>query len=186
MKITVRQIFRLHIFFLFVTVSNWIVELSTNYGLTNVVEAVFESLLILSGLALFFFHLNPVKQFNLYFYIFPVWVLLVSIGSILKGTFGEIILVLLLGSIWPDNLEVKKGPISIYDNAQGFMAMCCPYKMTEQRLFFFEKDLGEFELIETIDPNSVEIENSADMVRLEFTSTNSLNKEIIEIKKYGN
>ena len=184
MNFTLKHIFRLHIIFLSLTLINWTIELSTSYGLNNVLEAILEALLILSGLTLFFFKLNPLKSLNIYFFIYPLWTLLISTGLLIKGTFGQIVIALLLNPIWPDNLEARQGEIRIYDNAKGFMAMCCPYVVTEERYILLEKEIGEFELMETFNPKNVKIENFEDRLILTFFNKSEENGKI-EIKKHG-
>tara|TARA_R110002050_G_scaffold88862_1_gene187277 strand:+ start:128 stop:613 length:486 start_codon:yes stop_codon:yes gene_type:complete len=159
-------------------------ELLTTYGLKNILEASLESLLILSGLTLFFFKLYVLKNFNIYFFIYPIWTLLTSIGLLIKGTFGQMVVVLLLNPIWPDGLETRNGQIRIYDNAKGFMSMCCPYLVTEEHYLILEKEIGEFQITETFNPQNVTIQNFDDRLILSFSNKRD-DKEKIEIKKHG-
>lgn len=64
------------------------------------------------------------------------------------------------------------------------MAMCCPYVVTEERYILLEKEIGEFELLETFNPKNVRIENYEDRLILNF-SNNREDNEKIEIKKQG-
>ena len=70
-------------------------------------------------------------------------------------------IMLLLNPIWPNGLIAQYDDILIYDNSEGFMAMCCPYKVTERQYLLFEKEVGEFQLIETLDPKKAIVKNLA-------------------------
>ncbi len=161
-------------------ISNFLSSLITPYSLINSLEVSLKIILIVSGIILFLLNISPLKQIVIYYAVYTVWVILIPIGYILGGTFWAIVVSLLLHPIWPDSLEVKKDGIAIYDNAQGFMNVCCPYKVTEQKFLFLENCLGEFELVETIDPKTLQIMKTDKDVKLTFLDKfNDLEKEIV-------
>ena len=176
---------RLHIVSLAIVVSNWTMESVSAFSLTNWLEMVFESLVIISGLGLFFVFLRPFRKINWYFSLYAIWAIIIPTGFLIGGIFWGVTLSILLHPIWPDRLESKQGEICVYDNAKGFMSMCCQYNVTEQKLWILEKEIGEFYTEGQIDPKSIKIQNSTNLVEVKYSTDFEKEIEKIEIKKYG-
>lgn len=183
MNKSVKYILWVHFCLLVIILLNWIIEITTVYNLSRLFEAIAKSLFVFTGLAFFFLNLKKIKSLSLYFYAFPFWTVLVSIGTFTKGMLGEMMIMLLLNPIWPNGLIAQYDDILIYDNSEGFMAMCCPYKVTERQYILFEKEVGEFQLIETLDPKKAIVKNSKDWVILIFSNKNG-DEETVELQKH--
>ncbi|MFI2742731.1 hypothetical protein ACG2LH_08330 [Zhouia sp. PK063] len=153
--------------------------------MTNWLEMIFESIVIISGLGLFFVFLKPFKKINWYFSVYAIWTVLIPTGFLIGGIFWGVTLSILLHPFWPDRLESKQGEISVYKDAKGFMSPCCQYKVTEQKLWILEKNIGEFYTEGQIDPDSIRIKNSTNLVEVKYSTDLIKEIEKIEIKKYG-
>jgi len=99
--------------------------------------------------------------------------------------FWGITLSILLHPIWPVQLESHQEEIRVYDNAKGFLSKCCQYKVTEQKLWILEKEIGEFYTVGPIDPASIKIMNSTDSIEMDYSTDFETETEKIKMKKYG-
>lgn len=173
-----KQLRILHFSVLGLCLANWTMEVFTIYGLQPISEAITELMVILSGLVLMFYRKRPFSQLKSYYSIYPLWLLLIGIGALFKESIGALLLYLLLFPIWPDHLEVQKDQLQIYNNARGFLSRCCPYRITETKALFFEKEIGQFELEEPFNPRHFEYREENQRLVLVFRNRQGEIQEI--------
>ena len=70
--------------------------------------------------------------------------------------------------IIPKDVKYQKGELTVYDDAIGFMGMCCRYKITENQFVIFEKNYGAFQNYGVVDFETCELTKKDNVVIITF------------------
>jgi hypothetical protein len=175
-----KRLIHLHFSLVILKILTWVLVLLSDLRLNFLLEASLEFLILLSGCLICFFRPPLLKSFNLYYYFYPLWLVLISLASLFKSSFSAFILFFFLYPIWPDRLEAERDGYRIYDDAHGFMTRCCPYLISQNHYFLFEKELARFELNETFNPKDFKVIRSQQNLIIEFRNRQG-EKKIVEL-----
>lgn len=153
------------------------IEISINYRIAFVIKII----IYLTGAILFFLNLKPFKKVALYFSFFVWTPLIAALFWMFHGVFLGLLSSIFLFPISPSEMLYKKDNLNVYAKFQGFLGACCTYEITEQKLFLFEKHLGEIQH-ESIDFKNFDliIENDSIKINLEEEDYNYGRKEEIK------
>ncbi|WP_298137531.1 hypothetical protein [Flavobacterium sp.] len=141
-----RIIFKIHFYILSFVILNYVIQLTTNFGINSNVIFILKILIYISGSILFFLNRKPFKKISIYYFYY----LLSILTGILFWSFGGIFLAILsslfLKPIYPKDIKYQKENLKVYSSFNGFFAACCEYEITENKLFIFEKYYGKIKL----------------------------------------
>ena len=87
----------------------------------------------------------------------------------MDGLLGGILLAIFLFPIYPDTLVHQRNDIRVLETWNGMMSHQAKYKVTEQKLFIFDKTYAEFSEI-PIDFESMGIQRFNDEVNLSYST----------------
>jgi len=168
------QIFKIHLFLLGLVIINSITKAFFEIGLVLWIDNFFKILVVITGVWVFWSSKKS-KRFkiaNFYFLLYPITIAIGLIGVLFRGVFGAIILSIVLSPFNLNQTRYNEEGIRIYDNPQGFLGSCCNYIVTENKLYFFEKEIKSFDNQEVIDFENIEINELSKSVELIFLQKN--------------
>jgi len=160
-KAQLKEIFtKIHFYLLGFAILNFILknifEISLNYRL-----AYFITLLVyVSGIILFLWNFKPFKKIGFYFGLYLITPVLTLLFRQFNGIFLGIMVSIMLYPIQPNSIEIEKNNFVIYRKNQGFLGACCPYEITEKKLFLLEKRIKEINLYSEIELNANSIKTT--------------------------
>ncbi|MEM1135817.1 MAG: hypothetical protein AAGI07_08245, partial [Bacteroidota bacterium] len=163
------SILKIHLTLVVLMLFSFAAKMIFGIGIESRLDTIVKILIVLSGLGLFLMNLKPFKKINLYFSIYPLYVSILIVAFIFQGILGGIIVSIMLSPMHLNKMEHREDKIIIYDNAKGFMSMCCSYKVTENKFFIFEKDLGEFKNDGVIDFKNSKMNRQTNSIELTFS-----------------
>ncbi|WP_417860438.1 hypothetical protein [Winogradskyella sediminis] len=136
----------------------------------------------MSGITLFFWNFKPFKKIGFYFGFYVITPILTLLFWLFGGIFFGIIASIVLYPIQPNDIEIEKNNFVIYQENQGFLGMCCPYKITEKRLLILEKKIKEINLNTEIEfnENSIYTINGKTELKIKFEGYQFLERNLPE------
>lgn len=179
---TRKRLLKLHFILFLLAILNTVLKLSLQLSLANSFELMLELSVVLTGIFLFFTSLKPFKWAGIYFSIYPLSLIVTSIGFALGGILSAILVSIILHPIYPNDLAYEKDNIRIYVPFEGALARCCPYLLVESRGIFFEKNYGEIPSQGPLDFEEINIVHNKNEIALTFEKKryDELIKEFVE------
>ncbi|XMO86602.1 hypothetical protein AAFN75_17595 [Algibacter sp. AS12] len=154
------------------------IEISLNYSLAYIINLLVYG----SGIILFFWNLKPFKKIGFYFSFYAITPILTLLFWLFGGIFFGIITSIFLYPIQPNDIEYKKDNFVIYQENQGFLGMCCPYKITEKQFLILERKIKEIDLNNEIEfyDNSIYTKNGKTELKIKFEGYQFLERNLLE------
>lgn|GEM_PF-6577400 len=132
-------------------------------------EFLVKCTLIGSAIILFFVYKKAFRFSGLYFFSYFTPPFIVITSWLMDGLLGAILLSIFLFPIYPDTLVHQNNNIRVLETWHGVMGSQTIYKVTEQKLFIFDRTYAEF-IEGYIDPESIELQRSNDDVTLSYST----------------
>ena len=183
MKLRLRKIvLGIHFVALILVLLNFLLNYFTTYSLEGNIETGTELITLFSGLILFFFYFKPFRKISFYFSLYAILAFLTIGALVFRSGFLSLLLLIILHPFFPDEKKYEKDGIIIAVPFQGIMSSCCSYEIKERKLFFFEKRHGIFQLDDSINFETIEIETTDDEIVLIYSTyfDDKMNKTIIQ------
>lgn len=154
-----------------VLLNSLIRELS-DYSVNMYIEFALELFVPISGLILFFFYLKPFKRINIYFSLYFISAILITVALSFRVYILILLFMLLLKPLFPDIKKFEQNGISISEIGSSFSAPCCSYILKEKKLFLFEKTIGVWspEGRGSIQYPSLQVHNSKESIEITYVS----------------
>jgi hypothetical protein len=142
------------------------IEISLNYKLTYFVTLVVYT----SGIILLLLNFKPFNKIGFYFSFYAITPILTLLFWLFGGIFLEIVTLIVLYPIQPNNFEIEKDNFIIYQKTEGLLGMCCAYEVTEKQFLIFEKRIKEIDLNTEIEFNkkSLFTENGKTELKIKY------------------
>lgn len=132
-------------------------------------ELLVKSILVISALMLFFVYKNAFKLSGVYFFSYFALPIIVITGWLMDGLLGGILLSIFLFPVHSDTLVRQHNDVRVLETWSGILGHEANYKVTEQKLFIFDKTFAEFSE-SPLDLKNMEIQRSNDEVILRYTA----------------
>lgn len=148
------KITKVHFYILGFVILNFICKTSLGTSLNYNIVFIIKITLYISGIVLFFWNFKPFKKVTFYFSFFALTPFIILLFSIFNGIFLGILSSIFLIPIYPNETKFENQNLKVYSKFQGFLAGCCTYEITEPKFILFEKQIGEIQIEENINPES--------------------------------
>jgi hypothetical protein len=154
---TAPTILKAHVALLILNIVDWSMSQISLYSLSHWLETLIDLLIIASGLILFYIYYGSKFKKRFYFMLYPMWAaVLLFVGLLPNAKFADAKSIF-IDPLYSDHRVFSEGLFSIYDDSSGLLSACCPYMVSEQKFFFFQKDIGRFNLSSPILPQKISL-----------------------------
>lgn len=137
-----QRIIRIHFSLLLLLLFNFGLKELIGYGINNTLVIGLKIILYLTGIVLFFRSVRPFKKASIYYSYYLCTPTVLAMIYILNGIFLGLLSSILLAPMMPIQPDYNDGNIKVYSRFKGFLAGCCTYYATQDKLLVFEEFRG--------------------------------------------